>query len=553
MSQRGTREREDDVVEARSRRRTLSGSELGPQQQAGGSKSRRRTSSLSEKDAEAAAAAAVRVGSGQSSPRRGSSGLLQKFAAAAAGGEVSPTTSRRRKSVHLVVGDEGDAHVEEDVDESKRVDVLEISYEAHQKMATLFELLDTSGNGGIDESDFKDRNGSWTDQGRANWKMIQAYCYDAKEITLSQFSLAMKQQAVENYSATETWSKFAARCCAPQASGGAASQIAPLKQVLELTEGALNQMIIEQALVMIEWAESNGQEDRAGAANERVHNTDEADLTTIAAIKFSAKSTAGLIELWGVLDKDGDGDLTPNDFHLMLGVERGNAFWAKLASFFDEDNSGSIDQDEFKEYFIKYALDEAAHHLNPEEAREGPWNWICELQRAANQSIEIAGLAIQQEITEQRRAMGQMDGTDEPAAAAASVEGEMESVVPNSELAGLLTTEARTYCRAMFNRLVAIGGGGTTIQSSMFALHDQEGFGKWQMLQAHFDADGDGTVDYDEFESGLIEFVMQQQLPAGVWTMSPDTTFRIFMDTLQQEFSQRVGDICDQAVRLISG
>ena len=67
-----------------------------------------------------------------------------------------------------------------------------------------------------------------------------------------------------------------------------------------------------------------------------------------------------------------------------------------------------------------------------------------------------------------------MDGTDEPAAAAASVEGEMESVVPNSELAGLLTTEARTYCRAMFNRLVAIGGGGTTIQSSMFALHDQE-------------------------------------------------------------------------------
>ena len=81
----------------------------------------------------------------------------------------------------------------------------------------------------------------------------------------------------------------------------------------------------------------------------------------------------------------------------------------------------------------------------------------------------------------------------------------------------------------------------------------QQGFGKWQMLQAHFDADGDGTVDYDEFESGLIEFVMQQQLPAGVWTMSPDTTFRIFMDTLQQEFSQRVGDICDQAVRLISG
>ena len=221
------------------------------------------------------------------------------------------------------------------------------------------------------------------------------------------------------------------------------------------------------------------------------------------------------------------------------GAAQVPTIWGELIKAFDDDNDNTITGDEFRERFVVRALQApCCLFRGPDETGAYPWkasiiNFLEELQRVSNQAITDYALSIAAAIP----AVGDITRSGEDDASAG---GGMDRLLDDGTPSGggggyssfTLSGECKRRCLFMFNALGTCGSiNADDVKQKIASTSGLAGLSAaqvmWEELRQLMDVDGNNTIDYDEFEAGLVQRALNtpggasiMALPAGNATSS---------------------------------
>eukprot|EP00298_Acanthocystis_sp_HF-20_P001226 c11624_g1_i1.p1 GENE.c11624_g1_i1~~c11624_g1_i1.p1 ORF type:complete len:362 (-),score=155.34 c11624_g1_i1:20-1105(-) len=254
-------------------------------------------------------------------------------------------------------------------------------------------------------------------------------------------------------------------------------------------------------------------------------------------VQFSYHAFSLLEQLFRILDTSGKGCITKEDFSSdsFQGMIVAMGAWAEMKSFFDADNSGSIDPAEFITGFWKWNL---SQQINLPGVTINYASAIELLNRHANEKVvDLINLTFNNlaSTVSPRRVNHSHSSKQQPPIAC--------SMMFSMEIVNSLAT--------LFSRLDDKKKGEITMDSFLAAQGNvtiYQGLGTWEELRAAFDTDKSGSINQKEFVLGFKKWLLSCQitLPQASITLQQfinhvSDSANVTLKQLVQVFHEKVG------------
>jgi len=233
------------------------------------------------------------------------------------------------------------------------------------------------------------------------------------------------------------------------------------------------------------------------------------DKEAVLALVTLAEGVSGeIVQLFKSIDKDGSGELTQDDFQILLEdqAESVAETWAILASKFDANCDGEVSLDEFRVGFKQYGIDNV---LDTPINFEAPYDWT--LKDWAREIARVTNSAVRKECQVLR-------GWFESYAGSVS---ELRSVASRAErredrvlFAIYMDNSAELQIHRLFDTLDSDKNG--TLEAADFAVMSKNAGTDqlWSQFKENFDKNGDEQISFDEFKRNIADTV-GSKIPVG--------------------------------------